>query len=481
MNWKDKHNHIEVKPVWSPWPKPVLPFFIFVRPPEISPLPDAYIILVTILKYFGTDGIRGKAYDFLNADLAYKVGLGLQALDCKEAIIGRDTRESGKFLEENLEKGAVASGINVYRAGIVSTPELSYLSKRKGIFGIMITGSHNPHHDNGIKIFKAGKKLSEAEEAVIEAVIEGTKAPEEGVPFGKAEDAEDCFSVYCEIFEEIIVPTDLRIGLDLANGATCSTAEKIFKKITPNVFVIGNNPDGFNINRDCGSMHPETIVEFVKEKGLDLGFAFDGDGDRILAVDSAGRVFNGDHLIYIFANYLKEKGMLAKEGVVLTKMSNLGTIKALKNLGIKVVLTDVGDKFVFEALEKHGFVLGGEFSGHIINLNLLETGDGVLNAVYLTKILAEKQERMEELVKEVEMYPEKTCNLRDVKKEVLRNEGFQKRLKEMQAELGEDGKIIVRPSGTEPVIRISVSAASEERVQTNLDEIVGLLRSIEEA
>jgi phosphoglucosamine mutase len=427
-------------------------------------------------KFFGTDGIRGKAYEFLTPELAYQVGLSLQLLRCKELIIGRDTRESGKMLSLEIEKGATEAGIKVRNAGIVSTPMLSYLSKRKNTLGVMITGSHNPYHDNGIKVFKYGKKLSEKEEEEIEAVLNGIKVVNPEVK-AELEALDDAFSLYLELYQELFNPTNLKIGLDLANGATYEIGKKIFQNLNPNIKVIADQPDGKNINQDCGSTRPESLINLVLENALDLGFAFDGDGDRLLVVNHDGRIFDGDHLIYVYANYLKEKGLLPGNTVVLTKMSNLGIIKALKAKGINVLLTDVGDKYVFKALEEYDYVLGGEASGHIINLNLLDTGDGVLNAVYLIKILEESSLSLEEIVQEVKMYPERTYNLKDVDKGILKNPYVLKRIEAIKAELGDNGKVLVRPSGTEPVIRVTVSAENSTEVDYFIDDIVLLLKN----
>lgn len=426
-------------------------------------------------KYFGTDGIRGRAYEVLTPELAYQVGLSLQLLGCKEVIVGRDTRESGVMLAEGIENGAVDAGIDVYQAGVVTTPMLSYLSKRKGTFGVMLSGSHNPYHDNGIKIFKYGKKLSPEEENVIELFLNsfGTVNLEEK---GKACALTDGFEIYKELYDKLNVHTNLKIGFDFSNGSACEIGEKIIQNLGCYYLTTGNNPDGLNINQGCGSMHPHNLVNLVRENGLDLGFTFDGDADRVLAVSGDGRILDGDYLIYLYAQYLLEKGCLNGSGVVLTKMSNLGLFKALEAKGISVEVTDVGDKYVFEALEKTGYVLGGENSGHIINLTLLDTGDGILNAVYLLKILEEKQIKLEDAARDLVLYPEKTYNLKDVSKEVLKHPEVEKKISEMKERLGANGKIVVRPSGTEPVIRISVSSETQEEVELYLGEIINLLK-----
>jgi phosphoglucosamine mutase len=427
-------------------------------------------------KYFGTDGIRGKAYDLLTPTLAYQVGLSMQLLGCKEIILGRDTRESGVVLAAEIEKGALAAGINVIQVEVVSTPMLAYLSKRKNSFGVMITGSHNPYYDNGIKIFKSGKKLASKEEEIIELFLNGIGA----VKFqekGEIILLSDGFEIYKELYENLIFYPNLKIGLDFANGSAFEIGKRIFQNLGCYFLTTGDNPDGTNINKDCGAMHPENLIKLVKDNDLDLGFSFDGDADRLLAINHDGQIFNGDYLIYLYANYLLEKGDLKGRGVVLTQMSNLGLFKALEAKGINIEVTDVGDKYVFEALEKTGYVLGGENSGHIINLNLLETGDGLLNAVYLLKILTEKKLKLEDALRDLVMYPEKSFNLKGVKKEVLKLSEVENRISELQKQIGKNGKIVVRPSGTEPVIRISVSAPTHEEVDRILEEIILYLKN----
>lgn len=426
-------------------------------------------------KYFGTDGIRGKAYEVLTEDLAYRVGLALKVLNNDYLVLGRDTRESGIMLRDGIKKGAEASGIMVIDVGIVSTPLLAYLSGRFQALGVMITASHNPYQDNGIKVFKAGKKLFLREEEQIESVLHNPSEVEmkeinvPELPFF------DPFELYFEIYQDLLVKTSLKIGLDLANGATYEIAKNIFSKIASCLETIGDNPDGKNINKNVGSTHLEALTNLVLSKNLDIGFAFDGDGDRLMVVGKDGKVYDGDLLLYVFATYLKEKNLLKENTLVLTKMSNLGIVKALKKKGIEVLLTDVGDKYVLEALETKGLSLGGENSGHIINLNLLNTGDGVLNAIFLIKILEESQKSIEELTAKVWMYPDRTYNLKNVDKSLAYDYAVLSKVEEYRDLLGNDGKILVRPSGTEPVIRITVSAPSQAEVDAIVEEIVKVI------
>jgi len=336
----------------------------------------------------------------------------------------------------------------------------------------MITASHNPYQDNGIKIFSAGHKLSPSQETSIERSIDSISLVSE-MFFGKKKILEDDpIDIYRNLFTKLYVNTGLKIGLDLANGATCRTAKGIFGRFSKQLFYIGDEPDGKNINDGVGSTHPEALVELVGKNSLDVGFAFDGDGDRVIAVGKDGRIFDGDILIYVIACYLKAIGLLEKNTVVLTKMSNLGIIKALERKGIDVVSTDVGDKYVLEEMESSGYLLGGENSGHIINRLLLDTGDGVLNAAFILKIIHETGKSLEEMSADVVLFPSKMYNLRDIDRNLVDHPAIRSLIGELQSELGEDGKILVRASGTEPVIRIAVTAETEEAV----DKIIGLVK-----
>lgn len=425
-----------------------------------------------MIKYFGTDGIRGKAYEFISEHLAYQVGLALQVLENDKLIIGRDTRESGLALATKIIEGAKEVGIRAYDVGVVSTPMLSYLSKCFDSLGVMITASHNPHTDNGIKIFKVGKKIFSKEEADIEGVLNGIVP----VTKNKIEEANlipfDPIDLYLKLFKQIIMRTNMKIGLDFANGATYEIGKIIFSKISSNLEFIGDKPNGKNINENVGATNLNALFNLIQEKQLDLGFAFDGDGDRIMVVDSIGKIYDGDLLIYIFAVYLKEQGLLKGNAVVLTKMSNLGIVKALREQGINVIWADVGDKYVLETLETNNLILGGENSGHIINLLLLDTGDGLLNAVYLVKVIVDSGKSLEELTRGVILYPNQTYNLNNVNKKMVNHEAVLARIDLLRKRLGEDGKIIVRASGTEPVIRITVSASTLSEVDEIIDDIV---------
>ncbi|NLD26421.1 MAG: phosphoglucosamine mutase [Acholeplasmataceae bacterium] len=429
-------------------------------------------------KHFGTDGIRGQAYTELNADLAFKIGFALKVLNNPYVIIGRDTRESGPMLAEGIKKGAKAAGINAIDVGVVSTPMLSYISGRQRTLGVMITASHNPYQDNGIKIFNSGRKLFAGEEEEIEAVLNDEVKVEQVQNFSFETHHLDPEELYLELYRDLLIPTPMKIGLDLANGATYEIGKIVFRQLTPYLSIISADPDGKNINDNCGSTHLEKLIALVREGNLELGFAFDGDGDRLMVVGEDGKVFDGDHLLYAFAVYLFERNLLKGNTVVLTKMSNLGLVKALKERGIKTVLTDIGDKYVLEALEENEYTLGGENSGHIINLHLLNTGDGLLNASYLLKVLRETGKSLDELTRDLVMYPDRTYNLRNVDKELAKDEIVLNKVKEIKERLGDEGKVIVRPSGTEPLIRITVSAPTQPEVDHSINEIVDTIINI---
>jgi len=429
-------------------------------------------------KYFGTDGIRGRAYDFLTYDLAVLVGQSLQVLGAKSLVIARDTRESGAMLVDGIIKGARSIGMNISDIGIAPTPMLAYCSARLGFIGIMVTASHNAYYDNGIKIFNKGHKLSLEEEALIEKVLNGEVNVEEKAGHTVVQKPLNTMLIYNELFTGIYPQSTLSIGLDLANGAACRTAKEIFSKVSSNVRCIGDQPDGRNINHQVGSTHLNAIQRLVKEESLDIGFAFDGDGDRLLAVDNEGTIYDGDVLIYIIANYLKKNNLLKDNRVVLTKMSNLGVLKAFREKGIDYILTDIGDKYVIDALIKNNLSIGGENSGHIINMNLLNTGDGVLNAVYLIKILTEENKTLRGLSSGITMFPDKTINIKVVDKSLACHTDVTALVDRYNKKFGDDGRVLVRASGTEPVIRITVSCLDENEVDSILNEIASVISGL---
>jgi len=339
----------------------------------------------------------------------------------------------------------------------------------------MITASHNPYTDNGIKVFNKGYKTLNEEELELEAFIDSGKL--DFTSFGKPILSEDIHDEYIKIYHPLdLKPSHLKIGFDSANGANYLISREIFDIFNPSSIQISNQPDGNNINLKCGSTHLEAIQELVKEKSLDIGFSFDGDGDRIMVVDHNQDVYDGDFIIYMISTYLKKKNLLNKNTVVLTKMSNPGILKALKDKDISYVLTDVGDKYVFHELYTHDYTIGGESSGHVILTHLLHTGDGLLVAIYILKILEELHVSLEELVKDVQLYPFKLTNIKGVSKSVLELDSVQSRITSIKERLGENSLLLVRASGTESLIRVTISSKDETLVDTLTNEIVSLIQ-----
>ncbi len=432
-------------------------------------------------KYFGTDGIRGKYGVELTNSLAFKVGQSLKGvLDTNRLVIGMDTRESSNELLYSLTSGAQSIGIDVMIAGVVSTPMISHYSKQKNITGIMITASHNPYIDNGIKVFNKGNKLNEYEEKAIEEYIDSNKKFEVK-KIGKIYSGEDVFDLYADLIENIeLTETNLRIGFDSANGANYLISLGVLRELCADFIQIGNKPDGKNINQGVGSTHLESIIKLVKDNNLDIGFSFDGDGDRILVVDRDLNIFDGDLLIYIIAVYLKQISRLKKNTVVLTSMSNLGIIKAFERKGIKVVITDVGDKYVLEKLNQEDYSIGGENSGHIILRDYINTGDGVLVAVYLLKVLNDTKKSLKELTSDIVMWPQKLVNIKTTNKEILNDKRVIKVIQNVKNILGNNGKVLVRPSGTEPLVRVTVSCETESELDKYMELIISIINTVKE-
>jgi phosphoglucosamine mutase len=429
-------------------------------------------------KYFGLDGIRGKAYSFLTFELAFSLGKSLIILNQNLLVVGKDTRESGDMLIDAVIQGAKISGIDIINLGVVPTPLLSYISQILDCIGVMITASHNPYQDNGIKVFTSGNKIFLDLEEKIEKVMDEDIILPIPSKVGKNLPPVLPFDLYLSLFNDLLIPSNFNIGLDLANGATFKSGKLIFSKIAKNLVVIGDSPNGQNINLNVGSTHPESLVALVKEQHLDFGFAFDGDGDRVLMVNQDGKIYDGDLLIFVIALYLKSKSLLKDNIVVLTKMSNLGIIKSLKNHGIDVVLTDVGDKFVLNQISDHHYTLGGENSGHIINTLLLNSGDGVLNAAFIVKILREWHTTIDELTKTVIIYPSKLVNLQNIDKSLVNHEEVQTEIKKIKNILGDDGDVLVRASGTEPLVRINVIAPTTELVDESISSIINVFEKL---
>ncbi|NLG82637.1 MAG: phosphoglucosamine mutase [Bacilli bacterium] len=442
-------------------------------------------------KYFGTDGIRGVANNTLTPELAFKLGRVLghvlkQNREKANVLIGRDTRISGELLEYALISGLLSIGVNVMRLGVISTPAVAYLTKAlEAQAGIMISASHNPYPDNGIKVFGPdGYKLSDDMELEMETLIDAPDDLERPIndKIGVVESYFEGQHKYLTYLQKTINNTfeGLKIALDCANGATSFLAPHLFANLGAEVLLINNNPNGTNINVNCGSTHIETLQRFVIDNEVDVGLAFDGDGDRLIAVDEKGNVVDGDAIMYIFGKHFKEKGTLKQDTIVTTVMSNIGLHKALTDLELKSVQTAVGDRYVLEEMLKSGYNIGGEQSGHIILLDYSTTGDGLLTAVQLVNIMVEQEESLSSLAKGFKSYPQllKNVEVKD-KTKVMEAEQVIAKIKEVEKILGSNGRVLVRPSGTEPVVRVMIEAETEELCEQYVTDIVNVIKNIE--
>lgn len=438
-------------------------------------------------KYFGTDGFRGEANVNLTVMHAYKVGRFLGHYYGKEhkarIVIGKDTRRSSYMFEDALSAGLTASGADVYLLHVTTTPSVSYVIRSEDFdCGIMISASHNPYYDNGIKILNgSGHKLEAEIEELIEEYIDN---PLDELPLatrgniGKVTDYSIGRHRYIGYLMSLATRSfkDIKVGLDCANGSATAVAKGVFDALGARTYVIHNEPDGTNINLNCGSTHIEELQNYVKEKGLDVGFAYDGDADRCLAVDDKGNIIDGDLILYICGRYMKEKGELANDTVVTTIMSNFGLYKAFDRCGISYEKTAVGDKYVYENMMKNGHRLGGEQSGHIIFSKYAATGDGVLTSLMLMEVMLEKKTKLSELTKEIEIYPQLLVNVRVASKPLARqDEEVVAAVEKAEKELGSEGRILLRESGTEPVLRVMVEAKSDEICKKYVDSVLEVL------
>ena len=429
------------------------------------------------MKYFGTDGIRGVPNQKLTVELVTKLGAALATLGNKDVVLATDTRISKDMLASSIAAGALSQGLNVEFLGVIPTPALIYYSYKHKKTGVMITASHNPYTDNGIKVLKNGIKLSESDELDVEALIDNPA--EKSIEIGKYIVNDNARLEYVDFIKSMTVKSNLNVLLDCANGATYKTAELIFKDITPNLNIIANDPDGYNINNGCGSTHLELLKKNVIAKKADIGFAFDGDGDRVLCVDSNGNTIDGDMLIYILARYLKQNNKLNNNAIALSMMSNLGLIKSLNDYGINVIETNVGDKYIVKALFENHLSVGGENSGHIILPDLFHTGDGVFVASQIIKVLEETKTSINDWLTNVSMYADKMVNIKVANKtKVLNNKELFDKIDEIKKELNNDCKIIVRASGTEDLIRVSVMAKDSNIVNKYSDLLVNMVNAI---
>jgi len=442
--------------------------------------------------YFGTDGFRGEAGKQLTAEHAFKIGrfLGWYYAQKKEGpariVIGKDTRRSSYMLEYALVAGAKASGAEVCLLHVTTTPSVAYVARTEEFdCGIMVSASHNAFYDNGIKIMNnRGHKLEEEVEHEIERYIDGELGElpmTTGDKVGIASDYSAGRNRYIGYLISLATRSfkEMRVGLDCSNGSAFSIAKSVFDALGAKTFVVGNEPDGMNINKDCGSTHIDNLRNLVRKNHLDVGFAFDGDADRCIAIDEDGNEIHGDFILYICGKYLKETGRLAGNTVVATIMSNLGLFKALDKQKIKYEKTTVGDKYVNEAMVKNGYVLGGEQSGHIIFSQYATTGDGILTALMLMEVMLEKKSTLKELCKGMKMFPQNMKNVRvSDKKAVIGNAKVQEKLAEIEKRLNGDGRIILRESGTEPVIRVMVEAGTQELCEQYVNEMVAVIEEI---
>ncbi len=429
-------------------------------------------------KYFGTDGIRGEVNKTLTVDLAFKVGQAISILKCNEVVIGYDTRLSNDMLYNAISAGALSMNINVINAGVITTPGLCYYSKIKNIIGVMITASHNPYYDNGIKIFFAGRKLNDDLEELVESKIDNPIYEYQTYNAREIISNEPVF-LYKEFLLKIAQKTNLKIALDCANGSTSEIATSIYSSITNCLKVTADKPDGKNINKEVGATVTSNISNFVIETNSDIGFSFDGDGDRLLISDSTGKIYSGDEILYVIAKYLKSKCILKSDTLVLTKMSNIGIINSLTKNGIKTVLTDVGDRNVLEEMIKNNYSIGGENSGHFIILDLLETGDGILSSLFLLSILLDSKMTLADLTKDIVIYPDRMVNLKVFDKTVAKKDEVVNKVKEVNSFLGNEGLVIVRASGTENLVRVSCCAKTSELVDKYIEEFVKLITSLQ--
>lgn len=441
-------------------------------------------------KYFGTDGFRGEANVNLTVEHAFKVGRYLGWYYSKEhkakVVIGKDTRRSSYMFEYALVAGLTASGADVYLLHVTTTPSVSYVVRTDEFdLGIMISASHNPYYDNGIKVINAqGKKLEASVENMVEQYIDG-EIPE--IPLAKKENIGRTVDYamgrnrYIGYLISIATRSfkDKKIGLDCSNGSSSSIAKNVFDALGAKTFVINAEPDGTNINRDCGSTHIEKLQQFVKENNLDAGFAYDGDADRCIAVDENGEVVDGDTILYICGVYMKEHGQLENDTIVTTIMSNIGLYLALDEAGIKYEKTAVGDKYVCENMMTNGHCLGGEQSGHIIFSKHATTGDGILTSLKLMEAMLENKSSMGQLRRKLKIFPQLLVNIKvDSKDRIMNDPELIKLSDQVNSELGNTGRLLLRPSGTEPLIRVMVEAETDELCKKYSDIIVEKIKAM---
>ena len=447
-------------------------------------------------KYFGTDGFRGEANVNLTSEHAYKIGkfigwyYGARKGRKARVVIGKDTRRSSYMFEYSIVAGLTSTGADAYMLHVTTTPSVAYVTRVDSFdCGVMISASHNPYYDNGIKLINSrGEKMDEETTAAIEAYLDGDFAAlglegdlplATGDQLGEIVDFVSGRNRYVGYLISLASHSykNMRVGLDCANGSAWNIARTVFEALGAKTYVINAEPDGLNINRNAGSTHIDNLRRFVLENHLDVGFAYDGDADRCLAVDEQGNVVDGDKIIYVFGRQLKKEGRLAGDKVVTTIMSNIGLYKALDEEGIGYEKTNVGDRFVYENMTQNGYVVGGEQSGHIILSKYATTGDGILTSLKLMEVMLAKEKPMSKLAAPVVFYPQVLKNVRVVSKPDAQNDpDVQAAVAKVAEELGDQGRILVRESGTEPVIRVMVEAGSKEICEKYVDSVIAVIR-----
>lgn len=444
------------------------------------------------MKYFGTDGFRGEANKSLNVYHAFKIGrfVGDYFSSNKNGngriLIGKDTRRSSYMYEAALAAGITSSGSNAHLMHVTPTPSVSYITKTEDFdCGIMITASHNPYYDNGIKIINSeGEKMEDAflielEKYIDSEITDIALAVDENI--GRTVDFIGGRNRYIAYLIQTVTRSfeGIKVGLDCANGASFTIAKPVYDALGADTYVINANPNGYNINNKAGSTHIEVLQKFVVDNNLDLGFAFDGDADRCIAVDRQGNVVDGDSILYLSAKYMKKEGALNSNTVVTTIMSNLGLYKAFDELGINYVKTDVGDKYVHAEMDKHGYALGGEQSGHIIYQKFANTGDGILTSLKIMEAMIEEKSDLASIVKDLKIYPQELVNVRvKDKKQALENKELIEKIAEVEEKLADRGRVLVRASGTEPLVRVMVEAETDELAKETVGEIVEKIKDL---
>lgn len=442
-----------------------------------------------IKKFFGTDGIRGKVGGpLMTAEFALKLGYAVgkvlgESKPGKTIVIGKDTRVSGYLFESALEAGLVSAGINTTLFGPMPTPAVAWLTRTlHASAGIVISASHNPYYDNGIKFFNhQGEKLSDEQELAIEALLNQPMEMVDSSQLGKANrlsDVDGRYIEYCKNAANNLMLSGYKIVLDCAHGATYQIAPRVLTELGADLVVIGNKPDGFNINQDCGSTEVAVLQEKVVETKADLGIALDGDGDRLVMVDHTGNEVNGDQLIFLVAKHLHANNRL-NGGVVGTLMSNQGMEKALADLGIPFERVQVGDRYVHQKLHKNNWILGGESSGHILNLDLATTGDGIISALMVLNVMMESGQSLKELADEMPVFPQVMINIQHPEpKKLAADDGLNQAADEVDKSLGDQGRVLIRPSGTEPKLRIMVEAVEQDVAQQHAENLSKIARDL---